>query len=109
MKNTSKTLALTSLILTVLYVVYISYKLSDADEANLSQTQYTSHVLLTAIGLLSNGIGVVFEKRPFLLAAAILYGIAIVTYLPNYMFLVVQIIFLIIAFGAGKPESDGMI
>lgn len=112
-KKLSKTL-LISFILGVLYILYsISYWSgaisSSADSveqigAGIATALVMPHLVCTFIAVLFNALGLFLKKRGFALAGAILYTIAMVLFLPYFMFVIIQTILSYIGY-AKMPKS----
>lgn len=106
-KRKKSKLALVSLILGVLYFIYIvsyfgsSILSSDSSEAlgaGLASLVVGPHVLVTGLGVLFNGLGYFMNRRNFVLVGGILYTVAIVLFPLYFMFVLIQAILSYIAY-----------
>lgn len=115
MKKKKSKLVLISLILTILYVIYlISYTTGVFSNANndaqvvgtgLAVAIVMPHFVSTVIGLIFNLLGYFLNHRAFVLTSAILYSVAIVLFPIYFMFVIVQMILMYIAFAKMKKEK----
>lgn len=50
------------------------------------------HLVMTIIAVIFNGFGAFLNKRGFALTGGILYGVAMILFLPYFMFVIIQMI-----------------
>lgn len=112
MKKISRILATIAFVLSIIYIAYV-YKIiyeasSDTAIASLESfpSQFTPHIIATALAILMNGVGLVFASRWFILSGAIFYTAALILLPGNLLFVIIQAILLFIAFAIGKPERE---
>ena len=111
-KNKRSILALISLILGALYLVFIiNYffnapgKAANSTEAvgvGLAITIVLPHLISVAIAVLMNALGYFMHMRGFVLTGAILYTVAIALFPLYFMFVIIQAILSYIAFARMK-------
>lgn len=116
----SKT-ALVAMVIGVIYAVYaLSYwfgantdpslEASEALGAGLATAIVMPHLVTAIIGALFNVIGFFANNRGFILAAAILYTIALAVFPPYFFFVLIQMILCYIAFvRMGKAREEYML
>lgn len=112
MKNRKSKLALVGLMLTAGYLIYlISYftqantVAADSAEqvgAALATMLILPHAILVFLGGIFNALGFFIHKRGFILTAGILYAVALAVFLPYFMFVVIQMVLMFIAFARMK-------
>ena len=110
MKNLNKCL-LVSFVLGVLYAVYIVAYFggaiggSEGTEqagAAIATALVTPHMVCTVLAVIFNGLGLFMNKRGFALTGAILYAVAMVMFIPYFMFIIIQIILSFVGFSKMK-------
>lgn len=115
MKAKKNLLVLISLILTTLYAVYLISYTSGAFSSSTSDAQTVGtglavaivlpHFIVTVIGLIFNAIGYFMNSRGFVLTAAILYSVALALFPLYFMFIIVQMILMYVAFAKMKKKT----
>lgn len=115
MKQKRSLLSLISLILTAIYLGYsfvywngaASAAADSAEQlgAGLASVIVFPHLLLTGLALLFNLLAYFMRHRGFTLVAAILYSVAILLFMPYFMFVLVQMILMFIAFARMKTNT----
>lgn len=115
MKSKRSVLALLSLILTVLYLIYLIKYFYGANTSNvtdeaaigagLATALVFPHMLVTFIAALCNALGYFMRMRGFILAAAILYAVAMFLMPLYFFFVIIQMIFCFIAFARMKKQA----
>lgn len=110
MKNLNKCL-LVSFILGLIYAIYIITYFSGAVGesegaeqvgAALATALVTPHMVCTVLAVIFNGLGLFMNKRGFALAGAILYAVAMVIFVPYFMFIILQMILSFVGFAKMK-------
>lgn len=102
-------LALISIILTGLYLVYSAYYwLGVVGNTGVGFAEYTGsfiatalvvpHLLCILIGFVFNCLGYFLNKKNFILVAAILYAVSIVLFISYFMFIIVQMILCFVSY-----------
>ena len=100
MKDLNKCL-LVSFVLGVLYAIYIVAYFGGAvggsegaeqAGAAIATALVTPHMICTVLAVIFNGLGLFMNKRGFALTGAILYAVAIVMFIPYFMFIIIQMI-----------------
>lgn len=116
MKTKRSVLALIALILSAAYVVYlftyfaggISSTSGDSAEqlgVALAGALIMPHFIVTMVGVLFNALGYFMRSRGFILVGAILYAVAIILFMPYFIFLIIQMILMFVAYARmKKPE-----
>ena len=113
MKTKRSVLALIALVLTAAYVVYlftyftggVASTANDSSEqlgAAIATALVLPHFIVTLIGLLFNAMGYLMRSRGFILVGAILYAVAMFLFIPYFMFLVIQMILMFVAYARMK-------
>lgn len=110
MKNLNKCL-LVSFVLGVLYAIYIVAYFNGAiggsegaeqAGAAIATALATPHMICTVLAVIFNGLGLFMNKRGFALTGGILYAVAIVMFIPYFMFVIVQMILSFVGFAKMK-------
>lgn len=110
MKNLNKCL-LVSFILGVIYAIYIvAYfggAVGDSEGAEqvgaaVATALVTPHMICTVLAVIFNGLGLFMNKRGFALTGAILYAVAMVMFIPYFMFVIIQMILSFVGFAKLK-------
>lgn len=105
---------LISFVIGAAYLIYlISYftsvlgSTSGAEQAGaaLATALITPHMICILLAVIFNGVGVFFSKRGFALTGAILYSVALVLFLPYFMFVIIEIVLSFIGTGQLKKKS----
>ncbi|NLD17628.1 MAG: hypothetical protein GX666_08620 [Tissierellia bacterium] len=100
-------LALVSLVLSTLYVIYlfkhfgggiVSNDGAEAAGAAIASALVFPHAIMVLIGVIFNALGYFMNNRYFVLVGAILYAVSMVLFLLYFMFVIVQMILSFIAF-----------
>ncbi len=114
MKKLNKFL-LVSLILGVLYLIYLiayfsgavgSTSGSEQAKAAIATALVTPHMIVVVLAVIFNALGLFMNKRGFALVGAILYAVAMVVFIPYFMFVVIQMILSFIGYAKMKPIVD---
>ena len=115
MKDKKSKLALVGLILTGAYLIYLITYFFGANTAAMDASEQAGtaiatmlilpHTVLVFLGAVFNGLGYFLKKRGFILTAGILYAVALAAFIPYFMFVVIQMILMFIAFSKMKPNS----
>ena len=116
MKKKRSNMVLISMVLTAAYLIYsIVYwgkaPSTGADSAEqvgagLAMMLVFPHLLLTVIGFIFNLLAYFMRHRGFTLVSAILYSVAILLFMPYFMFLIIQMILMFVAFAKLKPRLE---
>lgn len=110
MKNLNKCL-LVSFVLGIIYAIYIvAYfggAVGDSEGAEqvgaaFATALVTPHMICTILAVIFNGLGLFMNKRGFALTGAILYAVAIVMFIPYFMFVIIQMILSFVGFAKLK-------
>lgn len=101
-------LALISLVLGVLYLVSLIYfftsklgsGVNDAENVGmvLAVAIVFPHAIVVFIAVLFNALGFFMNRRAFVLVGAILYAVAMVIFMPYFMFVLIQMVLSFIAY-----------
>ena len=112
-KKLSKTL-LVSLIIGVLYLIYSAWYWSGAAGsgtntaeqigAGLATVLVMPHLVMTALAVIFNALGLFMRKRGFALTGAILYTVALVLFPAYFMFVIVEMILSYVEFAKMKNK-----
>ncbi|NLB21993.1 MAG: hypothetical protein GX833_01855 [Clostridium sp.] len=116
MKKKRSNMVLISMVLTAAYLIYsIVYwgKASSAGAesaeqvgAGLAMMLVFPHLLLTVFGFIFNLLAYFMRHRGFTLVSAIIYAVAILVFMPYFMFLMIQMILMFVAFAKLKPRLE---
>lgn len=108
MNSKKSKLALVGMILTGAYLVYLVFYFTKINSAAADSSEQAGaaiatmlvipHVLLVFLAGIFNALGYFLNKRGFILTAGILYAVALAVFLPYFMFVLVQMILMFIAF-----------
>lgn len=113
MKNLNKCL-LVSFVLGVIYSIYVIAYFggaiggSEGTEqagAAIATALVTPHMICTVLVTIFNGLGLFMKKCRFALAGAILYAVAMVLFIPYFMFVIVQMILSFVGFAKLKKDT----
>lgn len=114
MKQKRSLLALISLILTAIYLGYSIVYWSGAGTAGADSAEQLGaglasvivfpHLLLTGLALIFNLLAYFMRHRGFTLVSAILYAVAILLFMPYFLFVLLQMILMFVAFARMKPR-----
>ena len=115
MKEKRSKLALIGLVMTGIYLIYLithfaganTEAMSDGEQvgAALATMVVLPHTVLVFLGAVFNGLGYFLRKRAFILTAGILYAVALVAFVPYFMFIVVQMVLMFVAFSKMRVNS----
>ena len=115
MENKKSKLALFGLVMTGIYLIYLiahfaganTEAMSDGEQvgAALATMLILPHTVLVFLGAVFNGLGYFLRKRAFILTAGILYAAALVAFVPYFMFIVVQMVLMFVAFSKMRVNS----
>ena len=114
-KKKGRVLLLISLIIGVIYGIYIVSYFGGAVSgsagaeqvgAGIATTLATPHIVMTWIGVIFNALAFFMYNRPFALVAAILYTVAMVVFPLYFMFVIVEMILCYIAFAKMKKTEN---
>jgi hypothetical protein len=101
MKQVNK-LLLVSFILGALYAVYIvSYFLGIGGSSiggAIATALVTPHIICVILAVIFNGLGCFQNKRGFALTGAILYTVALMLFIPYFMFVIIQMVLSFVGF-----------
>ena len=75
---------------------------SDLAGAAIATALVTPHMICTVLAVIFNGLGLFMNKRGFALTGAILYAVAIVMFIPYFMFIIIQMILSFVGFAKMK-------
>lgn len=104
-------LLLIAFIIGVLYLIYSIWYWSGAVSGGSSSEQIGSgialaivmpHLLITALAVLFNALGLFLRKRAFALTGAILYSVAAILFPVYFMFVIVEAILSYVGFALMK-------
>ena len=106
MKSKGKILMFIAAVLTIAYLIYsVSYwgtieTGSDAEAvgAGIAAALVLPHLVVTVIAFIFNALGFIMHHRGFALTSAILYAVAAVLFPAYFMFVIVQMILMFVAF-----------
>ncbi|WP_455683629.1 hypothetical protein [Thomasclavelia sp.] len=110
MKNLNKCL-LISFVLGVLYSIYVIAYFGGAVDGSEGAEQVgaafatalaTPHMICTVLATIFNGLGLFMNKRGFALTGAILYAVAMVMFIPYFMFVIIQMILSFVGYAKMK-------
>ncbi|SFE88670.1 hypothetical protein [Peptostreptococcus sp. D1] len=114
-KTKRSKLALISMILGALYLIYIIYYFTsnmasttggaDTVGVGIATMLVLPHILCTGIALLFNILGYFMNKAGFMLTSGILYAVAMVLFLIYFMFVIIQMILSFVAYAKMKKEK----
>lgn len=106
---------LISFLLGVLYCIYIvSYMGTSMSEQTsmagqvgigLAATVIMPHLVCTVLATIFNGLGVFMRESGFALVGAILYSVALVLFIPYFMFVIIELILSFIGYGQLKKNN----
>jgi len=74
--------------------------------AGLAMMLVFPHLLLTVFGFIFNLLAYFMRHRGFTLVSAIIYAVAILVFMPYFMFLMIQMILMFVAFAKLKPRLE---
>lgn len=106
---------LVSFVLGALYCIYIVvYMGTSMSEqtltagqvgVGLAATLLMPHLICTVLATIFNGLGVFMRKAGFALVGAILYSVALVLFIPYFMFVIIELILSFIGYGQLKKNN----
>lgn len=115
MKDKRSKLALVGLVLTGIYLIYLITHFAGANTAAVDDSEQVGaaiatmlilpHAVLVFLGAVFNGLGYFLRKRGFVLTAGILYAVGLAAFVPYFMFVVVQMILMFVAFAKMRADS----
>ena len=62
-------------------------------------------MICTVLATIFNGLGLFMKKRGFALVGSILYAVAMVLFIPYFMFVIVQMILSFVGFAKLKKDT----
>ena len=115
MKEKRSKLALIGLVMTGIYLIYLITHFAGANNSAVGDSEQAGaaiatmlilpHTVLVFLGAVFNGLGYFLGKRGFVLTAGILYAVALAAFVPYFMFIVVQMILMFVAFAKMRANS----
>ena len=114
-KRKKSKLALISLVLGLLYVIYLVVYFtniqggsgSEAAGSAIAAALVLPHLLCVFMAVIFNALGYFINKRGFILVGAILYTVSIVFMVIYFMFVILQMILSYIAYAKMPVNSPG--
>ncbi len=92
---------LVSLILGLLYLIYLVSHLNGASSSSSNTERVATglftvilfpHIICTFLAVIFNGLGLFLRKYGFALTGGILYSVAIALFMPYFMFVIIQLV-----------------
>ena len=112
LKGKSK-LLLVSFIIGLAYLVYLIVYFGslngETSSEQIGQALATAmvmpHIILVGLAVIFNGLGCFLNKRGFALTGAILYAVAMIVFIPYFMFVIIEMILSFVGFAKMKKPN----
>ena len=112
LKGKSK-LLLVSFIIGLAYLVYLIVYFGslngETSSEQIGQALATAmvmpHMILIGLAVIFNGLGCFLNKRGFALTGAILYAVAMIVFIPYFMFVIIEMILSFVGFAKMKKPN----